>query len=105
LGSAPHHRPTNYTFLLLFEADNAPLQAPGVEVPAGCSVYVRGINGTATGNAQVAYVGPTFESVQSPLHRTNLLPNTQVPYPVANLREIWAMGKANDGVQIQVIGS
>jgi hypothetical protein len=102
----PRHRPTNMTFLIgPFAADNVPQNGPAVEVPPGASVYVRAHNGTDTGNAHVAYVATSSDDVNTPLHRTNLAPNTQIAFPVANVRNVWAMGKTGDGVQIQVVGA
>jgi hypothetical protein len=91
----------NYTFGVTFAVDDVAVQLEGFEVPPGASVYVRGL----PSNTVPAFVATRPDWVSDASRRSALGPTTAVPFPVANLREIWAAGKAGEGVQVQVMGS
>jgi hypothetical protein len=78
---------------------------PGFRVPVGMYVRIRGHNGASAGNTGNCYVAHTREDVNGPSADT-IEPNTEIIYPVDNLRSIWVRSlNAGDGVTISVRSS
>lgn len=102
---APRKQPTNIMQRFLLTTTGVAQRAPGqgITVPAGCTVYVRGHNGTNTGNVGVVKVATDPDNING-MQSRSIAPNTQIPFPVSNTRDIVAMGTAADGIEISIIG-
>ena len=102
---------TNILFHVLLDATSFPKRAPSITVPPGCTVYVRGHNGTALGNSAPVFVANSLEQVSGgiatdvPAKNNQVVnPNTQVGFPCESTDEIWVTGNAGDGVTISILG-
>ena len=103
LVSSQPRKAINYTIRLLLTADNVPMRFPGIVIPEGLSVSLRGHNGGATGNAQPVFVGPHPEFANASSGRI-ITPDTEISYPVDHGAQIWVSGKTGDGVILSVSG-
>lgn len=92
-------RAINQAYQIVFLADDTPIRFPFVIVPLGCSVAVRGDNGSGA-NANPAFVGDNPQELNQ-----TITPDTEINYPSDNLGQIWAMGKAGDGLIAYVRGN
>lgn len=92
---------TRWTLAIKFAADNTPLPCPGYIVPSGCQVRIRANNGTSAGNTQAAFVAEYRERLTTG-QGTPLAPFDDIQLQVSNLAQVWAMGKAGDGLVISV---
>lgn len=100
----PKFRETvNITQRLVLAATGVPERFRGIEVPPGCTVFVRGHNGTAAGNVAPIKVGLGLDEAVNGPNRT-VAANTQIPFPVQNTRDICVVGTLGDGAEISIIG-
>jgi hypothetical protein len=95
--------PVNIMLRLVLAATGVPQRFRGVEVPPGCTVYLRGHNGAAAGNVAPIKVGVGPDEAASGPNRT-VAPNTQISYPVQNTRDICIVGTLGDGAEVSIIG-
>ena len=91
------------SYQIVFAATNQPVNFSSVIVPLGCSVSLRGVNGSNP-NLGVAFAGP-YPAALSSGRRANITPDTEITYPVDNLNQIWCMGAQNDGLIATIRGS
>jgi hypothetical protein len=90
---------------LVFAATGVPQALPVIHVPADCIVYIRAHNGT-TGNAQNCRIAMSREElIAGNAMGSTLTPNTEVPFPVDHLGQIWAVGTAGDGIIARINAS
>lgn len=99
----------NVSIQLVFTADDVPQRFPAFSVPPGLGVSVAGSNGTAA-NTTVAYVALYREQLSGAgAGRFTVNPSTSassdISFPVDNLCQIFAQGKAGDGVCAYIRGS
>jgi hypothetical protein len=76
---------------------------PPVIVPLGCSVSLRGGNGTAP-NAYNVYAAAHAEQLTQN-SRVQISPDTEINYPCDNLTQIVAAGVPGDGLTAYIRGS
>ena len=81
----------------------SPAHFPAVIVPLGCSVTLRGGNGTQPNTANV-FVHEYPDGLTQP-GRIIISPDTEISYPVDNLSQIWAAGAVGDGLIATVRGA
>jgi hypothetical protein len=102
LAETQQHGSLNIVFQMIFAVANRPVNCPAFQVPAGASVVLRPINGSAL-NAQSCYAAQYPEALGG--IGSTVIPTGQsvsVSYPVDNTCEIWAQGAAGDGLQVQI---
>jgi hypothetical protein len=81
----------------------SPMRFPSVIVPIGCSVVLRGVNGS-TINAADVFIGEYAEQLTQP-GRIILSPDTEISYQVDNLGSIYVAGQGVDGIIATVRGA
>jgi len=94
----------NVSLPIIFQADDVPQHCPPFQVPIGASVNVRGSNGTNAGNSEPCFIGTNKEELSNGGGR-QVTPDTEIFFPVDNTVQVWARGKAGDGVQVYVTGN
>lgn len=80
-----------------------PQRFPSVIVPLGCSVVLRGGNGTAPNTGNV-FIAEYPDQLTQP-GRITISPDTEISYPVDNLGSIWCAGAVGDGLIATVRGA
>lgn len=96
--------PTNLSFQLVFPASGV-AQGPSFVVPPGCSVTCEPV-GPAGLNAAACYLAQYYDQLNTSYARI-IVPGTGdvvVPWPVANLVQIYAFGEVGQGLLIKVQG-
>lgn len=91
----------NRSTKILFAADNVPTPVPHMFVPGYTSVYIRAHNGTPTGNSEPVLVA-TYPEGLTAGRGDVITPDTEITFPVDNTGQIWAQGKAGDGVIVSI---
>lgn len=94
----------NQSVRMLFATTGVAQVSQPIFVPPNCNVYIRAHNGTAAGNGAPCCVALSREDAQGgPSGRGDVItPDTEISYPVDNVRQIWAAGTAGDGIIISV---
>lgn len=93
----------NQSVRMIFTATGTPQVSQPVFVPPNCNVYVRGHNGTATGNSAPCRVALSPEGLMLSSPAGDVItPDTEINYPVDNLVQIWGVGTAGDGLIISI---
>jgi len=95
-------RPIQWSFMLIFAADNVPQAIPPYKVPDGCTVRARAFNGSAAGNVAAVFVA-TDRTALLRGQGSPLAPLDDVSFPVEKLFHAWGMGKTGDGVIFSVV--
>lgn len=90
------------SYQIVFAATASPVNFPPVIVPSGCSVALRGVNGS-TPNLGVAFAG-RYPTAVIGGRRFAITPDTEQSYPANNLAEIWAAGTIGDGLVATIRG-
>ena len=103
LAKTQTRRAINQNYQMIFAQTNLPQRFPGVIVPPGLSVSLRGQNGSPAGNSASCYASSNFNNVKGPKAYT-ITPDTEIDYPADNLAQIWVMGTAGDGVIASIRG-
>jgi hypothetical protein len=102
LVSSQPRKAINFTIPLIFQATGVPITFPGLIVPEGLSVSLRGA--TALGvNASIVRVAENREGLQSGGGRI-ITPDTEISFPVDHLGQVWAVGTLNDGLIATISG-
>ena len=101
LAQSQPRKAINQSIQVVFVATNVPQRLPGMIVPAGASVSLRGHNGTSAGNSKAVYAAQYAESLGAAGTYT-ITPDTEITYPVDNLAHIWVMGTLGDGIIVSV---
>jgi hypothetical protein len=98
--------PVNDTFRVIFKATGVPQKFPSMNVPTGCAVYVRALNGLVGGNVAPIVIARTPEDCLAGQSGENLPigPNNREAYPCQSTGEIWGMGTAGDGATVTIQG-
>jgi hypothetical protein len=102
LVSSQPRKAINYTIRMLLAATGVPQRFPGIIIPEGLSVSLRGHNG-GTGNAAAVCVGNHPEYANASSGRI-ITPDTEISFPVDHGAQIWATGTAGDGLIMSVSG-
>jgi hypothetical protein len=97
--------PTNFNVQIIFGVTGQRYQAPGFIVPPGCTVTVEPVNGTDL-NVNPCYVAQDSAAIGTNRARVIVAGtgDVVVPWPVANLAEIYCSGTDGDGLLIKVQG-
>ena len=103
LVSSQPRKAINHTLRLVLAVSGLPQRFPGLIVPEGLSVSLRGHNGTATGNAAPVYIG-AHQEYANPAYGRIVTPDTEINYPVDHTGQIWVYGTAGDGVVATISG-
>jgi hypothetical protein len=91
----------NATYKAIFSVTGQPINMPAVSVPPNASVYIRGHNGTNSGNAQPCRAALSPEGLL--LTKGDVItPDTEITFPVNNLGQIWAVGTAADRIVVSI---
>ena len=103
LAQSQPRKAINFTIPLISPGTNVPIMFPGLIVPEGLSVSLRG--STAAGvNVGIARVGMNREELQSGGGRI-ITPDTEILFPVDHMAQIWAVfANATDGLIATISG-
>ena len=102
LVSQQPRKAVNFSYRLVLAATGVPQQFPGLIVPVGLSVTLRGHNG-ANGNANLVRVAVTQDGLEGGGGRA-VTPDTVISFPVDHMGQVWAVGTAGDGLIADVSG-
>jgi len=96
----------NRSTRMIFTATGVPHVFPAIVVPPNCAVYIRGHNGTATGNAAPCRVATSPQVLTGTSNGGDVItPNTEINYPVDNAGQVWGIGTAGDGLIFSIRAS
>jgi hypothetical protein len=96
LVSQQPRRAINHTLLLTLGADNVPQNFPGLVVAPGLGVALRGATKAGV-NVGVVRVSLYPDELLAGGGRV-ITPDTEISFPVDHMAQIWAIGKAADGL-------
>lgn len=102
LVSAQPRAAVNVTLPITIAADNTPMKLPGLQVPAGLGVSLRGATKLGA-NVSVVRVSTDPDELRQGGGRV-ITPDTEIGFPCNHLGELWYMGTAADGLIVTISG-